>query len=149
MEPVQLEFDFEFDELPPTRPLPYYPAPKNDNEKLLNWQYEYRIKGDEKALSKMYRLGEIIALRYINTVAKKNKAVAKMAQCDKEEKAHNAIVYIIARYLRVKDFAITNSFTGYLFLRIKHELFYRRKVDKIVDFMDWDSNRGAQCPEKE
>ena len=144
MEPVQLEFDFEFDELPPTRPLPYYPEPKNDNEKLLNWQYEYRIKGDEKALNKMYRLGEIIALRYINTVAKKNKAVAKMAQCDKEEKAHNAIVYIIARYLRVKDFAITNSFTGYLFLRIKHELFYRRKVDKIVDFVDWDSNRGAQ-----
>lgn len=149
MEPVQLEFDFEFDELPPTRPLPYYPAPQNDNEKLLNWQYEYRIKGDEKALNKMYRLGKVIALRYINTVAKKNKAVAKMAQCDKEEKAHNAIVYIIARYLRVKDFAITESFTGYLFLRIKHELFYRRKVDKIVDFVDWDSNRGAQCPEKE
>ena len=144
MEPVQLEFDFEFDELPPTRPLPYYPAPKNDNEKLLNWQYEYRIKGDEKALNKMYRLGEIIALRYINTVEKKNKAVAKLAQCDKEEKAHNAITYIIARYLRVKDFAITESFTGYLFLRIKHELFYQRKVDKIVDFVDWESYRGAQ-----
>lgn len=143
-QPFQLEFDFEFDELPPIRPLPYYPAPKNDNEKLLNWQYEYRIKGDEKALTKMYRLGEIIALRYIHTVAKKNKAVAKLAQCDKEEKAHNAIVYIIARYLRVKDFAITESFTGYLFLRIKHELFYQRKVDKIVDFVDWDSNRGAK-----
>ena len=144
MEPVQLEFDFEFDELPPTRPLPYYPAPKNDNEKLLNWQYEYRIKGDEKALNKMYRLGEIIALRYINTVAKKNKAVAKLAQSDKEEKAHNAITYIIARYLRVKDFAITESFTGYLFLRIKHELFYQRKVDKIVDFVDWESYRGVK-----
>ena len=144
MEPVRLEFDFEFDELPPTRPLPYYPAPKNDNEKLLNWQYEYRIKGDEKALNKMYRLGEIIALRYINTVEKKNKAVAKLAQCDKEEKAHNAITYIIARYLRVKDFAITESFTGYLFLRIKHELFYQRKVDKIVDFVDWESYRGVK-----
>lgn len=142
MEPVQLEF--EFDELPPTRPLPYYPEPKNDNEKLLNWQYEYRIKGDEKALNKMYRLGEIIALRYINTVAKKNEAVAKLAQCDKEEKAHNAITYIIARYLRVKDFAITESFTGYLFLRIKHELFYQRKVDKIVDFVDWESYRGTK-----
>lgn len=142
MEPVQLVFDF--DELPPTRPLPYYPAPKNDNEKLLNWQCEYRIKGDEKALNKMYRLGETIALRYINTVEKKNKAVAKLAQCDKEEKAHNAITYIIARYLRVKDFAITESFTGYLFLRIKHELFYQRKVDKIVDFVDWDSYRGVK-----
>ena len=136
MEPVQLEFDFEFDELPPTRPLPYYPAPKNDNEKLLNWQYEYRIKGDEKALNKMYRLGEIIALRYINTVAKKNKAVAKLAQCDKEEKAHNAITYIIARYLRVKDFAIRESFTSYLYLRVQHELFYTRKVDKIVSFVE-------------
>ena len=136
MEPVQLEFDFEFDELPPTRPLPYYPAPKNDNEKLLNWQYEYRIKGDEKALNKMYRLGEIIALRYINTVAKKNKAVAKLAQCDKEEKAHNAITYIIARYLRVKDFSIRESFTSYLFLRVQHELFYTRKVDKIVSFVE-------------
>ena len=144
MEPVQLEFDFEFDELPPTRPLPYYPAPKNDNEKLLNWQYEYRIKGDEKALNKMYRLGKIIALRYINTVAKKNKAVAKLAQCDKEEKAHNAITYIIARYLRVKDFVIMESFTSYLYLRIKHELFYQRKVDKIVDFVDMETFRGAK-----
>jgi hypothetical protein len=145
MEPVQLEFDFEFDELPPTRPLPYYPAPKNDNEKLLNWQYEYRIKGDEKALNKMYRLGEIIALRYINTVAKKNKAVAKLAQCDKEEKAHNAITYIIARYLRVKDFAVQKSFTAYLYLRIQHELFYQRKVDKIVDFVDMETfYRGAK-----
>lgn len=62
----------------------------------------------------------------------------------KEEKAHNAITYIIARYLRVKDFAITESFTGYLFLRIKHELFYQRKVDKIVDFVDWESYRGTK-----
>lgn len=147
MKPVQLEFDFV--ELPkeaekPKPALPHYDQPQNDNEKLLNWQYEYRIKGDENALNKMYRLGEIIALRYINTVAKKNKAVAKLAQSDKEEKAHNAITYIIARYLRVKDFAITESFTGYLFLRIKHELFYHRKVDKIVDFVDMETFRGAK-----
>lgn len=144
MEPVQQEFAFEFNELPPIKPLPYYSEPKNDNEKLLNWQYEYRIKGDEKALNKMYRLGETIALRYINSIAKNNKAVAKLAQYDKEEKAHNAITYMIARYLRVKDFAITDSFTGYLYLRIKHELFYQRKVDKIVDFVDWESYRGTK-----
>ena len=143
-QPVQLEFKFE-DKAEKQKPaLPHYDQPQNDNEKLLNWQYEYRIKGDENALNKMYRLGEIIALRYINTVAKKNKAVAKLAQSDKEEKAHNAITYIIARYLRVKDFAITESFTGYLFLRIKHELFYQRKVDKIVDFVDMETFRGAK-----
>lgn len=67
-----------------------------------------------------------------------------MSHSEKEEKAHNAITYIIARYLRVKDFAITESFTGYLFLRIKHELFYQRKVEKIVDFVDVDTFRRCK-----
>ena len=70
--------------------------------------------------------------------------MAQMARSDKEEKAHNAITYIIVRYLRVKDFAIRESFTAYLYLRIKHELFYQRKVDGIVDFVDWETFRGAK-----
>lgn len=140
MEPVQLEFDFEL----PSKPLPYYPEPKSDNQRLLNYQYEYKIKGDEKALNKMYALGYKVARRFIKAEAEARPPVAQLGECDREEKAHNAITYIIARYLRVKDFAITESFTGYLFLRIKHELYYQRKVDKIVDFVDWDSYRGEQ-----
>lgn len=146
---VQLEFDF--DELPkenktekPKPALPHFDAPKNDNELLLNWQYEYRTTGDTDALNKMYALGRTIALKYIETIAQGKKPVAQMARSDKEEKAHNAITYIIVRYLRVKDFAIRESFTAYLYLRIKHELFYQRKVDWIVDFVDWETFRGAK-----
>lgn len=140
MEPVQQEFNF--DELP-TKPLPYYPEPKNDNQQLLNYQYDYKIKGDAKALNKMYQLGCKVAKRFIKSEAETRAPVAQLSECDQEEKAHNAITYIIARYLRVKDFAITESFTAYLFLRIKHELYYQRKVDKIVDFVDWESYRGV------
>lgn len=146
---VQLKFDF--DELPkesntekPKPVLPHFDAPRNDNERLLNWQYAYRTAGDTDALNKMYALGYTIALRYIETIAQGKKPVARMARGDKEEKAHNAITYIIARYLRVKDFAIRESFTSYLYLRIKHELFYRRKVDKIVNFVDWETFRGEK-----
>lgn len=145
MHPIQQEFDFG--ELPSTeqkRELPQFDTPKNDNEKLLNYQWEYKERGNQKALNAMYALGVEVAKKYINAKAKKNRHIAEMSWSDKEEKAHNAITYIIARYLRVADFAIQESFTSYLYLRVQHELFYHRKVDKIVDFVDLESYRGAQ-----
>ena len=142
-QPVQLEFKFD-DKAEKQKPaLPHYDLPQNDNERLLNYQWEYK-NGDQNALNSMYTLGYKIALKYINANARKNRHIGELSHSDKEEKAHNAITYIIARYLRVKDFAITESFTGYLFLRIKHELFYQRKVDKIVDFVDMETFRGAK-----
>ena len=147
-QPIQLEF--EFDELPkenkaekPKPALPHYDQPHNDNERLLNYQWEYK-NGDQNALNSMYTLGYKIALKYISTKAQKNRHIAELCRSDKEEKAHNAITYIIARYLRDKDFVIIRSFTGYLYLRVQHELFYRRKVDEIVSIVDMETLRGSK-----
>lgn len=140
MKPVQLEFDFG--ELPneeaekPKPALPHFDNPKCDNERLLNYQWAYKENGDQNALNSMYTLGYKIALKYISTKAQKNRHIAELCRSDKEEKAHNAITYIIARYLKLSDFAIRESFTAYLYLRVQHELFYQRKVDKIVSFVD-------------
>lgn len=149
-QPVQLEF--EFDELPkenkaekPKPALPHYDQPQNDNERLLNYQWAYKENGDQNALNSMYTLGYKIALKYISTKAQKNRHIAELCRSDKEEKAHNAITYIIVRYLKVSDFVINESFTAYLYLRIQHELFYTRKVDKIVQFVDMETfYRGAK-----
>lgn len=147
-QPVQLEF--EFDELPQNdksekqKPaLPHYDQPQNDNERLLNYQWKFK-NGDKSALNAMYALGYTIAMKYISAKAKKERHIAELCRSDKEEKAHNAITYIIARYLRDKDFVIIRSFTGYLYLRIQHELYYYRKVDKIVSFVDMETLRGAK-----
>ena len=147
-QPIQLEF--EFDELPkenkaekPKPALLHYDQPRNDNERLLNYQWEYK-NGDQNALNSMYTLGYKIALKYISTKAQKNRHIAELCRSDKEEKAHNAITYIIARYLRDKDFVIIRSFTGYLYLRVQHELFYRRKVDEIVSIVDMETLRGSK-----
>ena len=147
MKPVQLDFDFG--ELPneeaekPKPALPHYDQPQNDNERLLNYQWEYK-NGDQNALNSMYTLGYKIALKYISTKAQKNRHIAELCRSEREEKAHNAITYIIARYLRVQDFVIMESFTSYLYLRIQHELFYRRKVDEIVSFVDMETLRGSK-----
>lgn len=135
--PLQLELDFN--ELSERKTdLPHFETPKNDNERLLNYQWDYK-RGDEAALNKMYELGYDIALRYISTHAKKNPHIARLDQSRREEKAHNAITYIIARYLQIQDFAIHKSFTSYIYLRVQHELFYKRKVDDIVSFIDLDT----------
>lgn len=63
--------------------------------------------GDQNALNSIYTLGYKIALKNINANAHKNRHIGELSHSEKEEKAHNAITYIIARYLRVKDFAIT------------------------------------------
>lgn len=118
------------------RKLPYFENPKNDNERLLNYQYAYMTQDDKNALNAMYKEGKKIALKYIAAKAKKNKHIAALCMSDREEKAHNAITYIIEQYIKRADFAINDSFMAYLYLRIQHELFYQRKVDKIVSFVD-------------
>ena len=129
-----LPFDFEEPEID-IADIPHYPAPQDDNERLL--EYQYKVEGKENALSKMYELGYVISLRYINTEGQQNWKVKLLSRDDKAEKAHNAITYIIARYKRAPAFFIVKSFTAYLFLRVRHELYYTRKVDKLITYVDY------------
>ncbi len=137
---VQQEFDFGEPSKKnatenPKPALPRFENPRNDNERLLNYQYAAK-HGDRTAYGKMYELGRTVALKYINAKAAGNRHVAAMSRAERDEKAHNAITYIVERFLVDSDFCIRKSFTSYLYLRVLHELFYRRKVDGIVDFVD-------------
>ena len=117
--------------------IPHFDAPQDDNEQLLEYQYQYKVEGKENALSKMYELGYVISRRYIATEGQQNWKVKLLSRDDKVEKAHNAITYIIARYKRVPTFFIAKNFTAYLFLRVRHELYYTRKVDKLITYVDY------------
>lgn len=135
------QFELPFKELEkkpvPTPVVQHYAEPKNDNERLLEYQYKYIKQGEQQALTDMYLLGYQICRKYINTEARRNKHIRFLDDGEKEEKAHNAITYVIARYKSVDGFHISRSFTGYLFLRIQHELYYHRKIDTQIDFVDW------------
>lgn len=134
MEAEQMELDFgETDPKLKEKEYKHFECPKNDNEQLLEYQYQFK-KGDKKALDLMYFLGKEICIKYIKTEAKRNKHIARLAEELQEEKAHNAITYIITRYINIPSFGIDSSFTGYLYLRIKHELYYRTKTDSLVMF---------------
>jgi hypothetical protein len=118
-----------------TDSLPHFPEPKNDNEYLLECQWQYR-HGDDTALVKMYKRARTLGLKFINAIGQSNRHVKALPYESKKIKAEDAATYMIEQYIKRPDFVITKNFPGYLFLRVAHELFYRRKVDKVVDFVD-------------
>lgn len=115
--------------------LPHFPEPKNDNEYLLECQWQYR-HGDQEALDRMYKRAKTLGLKFINAIGQSNSHVAALAYEAKKIKAEDAATYMIEQYIKRPNFEINKNFPGYLFLRIAHELYYRREVDKIVDFVD-------------
>lgn len=115
--------------------LPHFPEPKNDNEYLLECQWQYR-HGDDTALVKMYKRARTLGLKFINAIGQSNSHVAALTYEAKKIKAEDAATYMIEQYIKRPNFEINKNFPGYLFLRIAHELYYRRKVDKVVDFVD-------------
>jgi len=131
--------------------LRWYSNPKTDNQRLMSLQYEYRTEGKREALDQIYEICRTIAAKYINTVAQHNRKVKNLSQFDKEAKASDAATYIVIQLIKRPDFTIAKSFTGYLFLRVEFELFYHRKIDKIVDFVDLDLffKEGAEPTQKE
>lgn len=97
-----------------------------------------------RAFAEMYILGRKVAYKMINQQTTKNRHIAALAPEERKEKAHNAIVYIIARYLSIPGFSIRKNFPGYIYLRVMHELYYTTKAAALVSFVDFsEAFRGV------
>ena len=124
MKQAELQFD-----------LPYYDTPTNDNQRLLNLQFKYKVNGG-KYLGEMYKLLYEIAYKNINKLSEQSQKRKNMDAAERMEKAHNAATYIVEQYLKRPDFVIKNSMTGYLFKRVQFELYGKnmRHCDQMLIF---------------
>ena len=143
-EQLLLPFDFEVTERDDFAGLPHFEAPKDDNECLLEYQYQYKINGKRQALADMYRLGVEVCKKMISQKATSNKHIQRLNADEREEKAIDATNYIVMRLINRPHWYIKTSFTAYLYLRLLHELFYRRKVDSIIEYVDFDTFYGKE-----
>lgn len=141
LERIQPYLPFEELTRPPIpkaeKKLPHFDNPMNDNQRLMEYQYQYR-HGRPQALAEIFRLSYEICYKMINKETNRNRHIKDLSERQREEKASDAASYIIEMYLKESDWCITKSFIGYLYLRVQHELYYHRKVDEIVDFVDLD-----------
>lgn len=118
--------------------LPYYPDPQSDDQRLFNMQKEYK-DGAPQALAAMYKLLYEVAYKTINNRSATNQHIAALSADERQQKAHDAATYIIEQYCKRPAFVITDSITGYLYLRIRWELYGKNrqyKRDQMLVYMD-------------
>ncbi|TAH55191.1 MAG: hypothetical protein EWM51_03665 [Treponema sp.] len=122
----------------------------SDNRKLIQLQARYLETRSESDLGALYTAMTMIALRMIKKMCEA--VPGKYSDEDREEKSHNAAVYIIIQYQTRPDFYIKKSVTGYLYKRCQRELFYRRKIDALIQFssatiemLDNEHNKEDAC----
>ena len=72
---------FDLQEITPRlNDLPYYPVPRNDNERLFNLQKAY-YEGDKEALGKMFVILEEIAPKIVNIESKSRQLNLPISCC--------------------------------------------------------------------
>lgn len=125
----------DFDDKPKRPAPPRFSHPHGDNERLLNAQADI-IEGVASGWQAFYQLAMKVAMKYVQTTIKTHPNLAHLSPDERKEKAHDAVVYIAEGYLSDDAFCIKKSMTGYLFLRVRHELFNHSKADSIVDYVD-------------
>lgn len=108
--------------------LPYYQDPKNDNEKMFNYQYEYLKNNDEDAWGKMIELAFKITKRLVWQWMKKNKV--RLDSIEQDEKTSVAVEYVLRRYKKNVGYCVYKNFITALNEGVKHAMLYCTKLDQ-------------------
>ena len=114
--------------------LPYFNEPKDDNERLLNLQYEYLQYGSSDAWDGLWKLSYKVALGMVRSMCA---AKRLRLDCDEvQDKAVAACEYVLRRYKTRKGWHVKSSFMSVIKHGVVHALFYRSNADELVDFVD-------------
>lgn len=110
--------------------LPFFEKPENDNQRLMNLQYEY-YHGRTEKLDKMFLLLLEIARKIISKEAKEKKLI--FSRDHKEELAIDSVSLVIEQILKNK-LKIRTSFIAYIYLQVKKTMYSKTKAEKLEDY---------------
>lgn len=114
--------------------LPYFPEPKNDNEKLLNFQYEYIKNKDQKAWGELLKLAFVVAGRIVRKEVFENKL--PYDSLDREEKTSIAVEYVLRRYSKDVGWYVSRNYISALKKGVFHAIYYQTKKDAETDSIE-------------
>ena len=113
--------------------LPHFDAPENDNERLLNYQYDFIVNGSQKAWGNLWKLTEATAGRMLANVCKLRNI--HFSREEWEDKRAEAVMYLLRRYKTRPGYRIEADFPLHIWYAVKHVLDYKRKCDGLVDYV--------------
>lgn len=110
--------------------LPFFEKPENDNQRLMNLQYEY-YHGKTEKIDRIFLLLLEIARKIISKEAKEKKLFFSMEH--KEELTIDSASLVIEQILKNR-LKIRTSFIAYLYLQIKKTMYSKTKAGKLEDY---------------
>lgn len=113
--------------------LPYYSNPKNDSERLLNYQYEYIKNNNEKAWGDLITLSFIVTKRLVWRWMKLHKL--QLDDIEQDEKTSIAVEYVLRRYKTRIGYCVTKNFITALNDGVKHAMLYTTKIEEQTVLM--------------
>ena len=126
-----LDFDFyEQEEKKEIDDLLFFETPETDNQRLMNWQYEY-YHGRTEKLDEIFQLLLKIARKIISKEAKEKKLI--FCSEHKEELAVDSASLVIEQMLKNR-LKIRTSFIAYLYLQVKKTMYSKTKAEKLEDY---------------
>ena len=112
--------------------LKHFEEPKNDNERLLNYQYEFLVLGSKKAWDNLFILATKVAQRIVvKQVRNKHLAVDAI---DIPEKVSVAVEYVMRRYKNNSGWVVRDNYISAIKSGVIHALYYRKKIDDVTDY---------------
>lgn len=114
--------------------LPYFPNPKDDNEMLFNYQYDFLVNKNPEAWQKLMTLSYKVIQRIIWGLLKQKKIV--LDEEEQMEKASIAIEYVLRRYDKNIGYRVNNNFILFLKDGVKHAIKYKTKLEQNTDSLE-------------
>jgi len=123
-------FEFTFQDF--VEELPFFAEPKTDSEILINLQYAYLARKDRKAQTALWLKAIVIAKKFIRRERKEKGFF--LDDSDFEEKAVEAVEYIMRRYARRKDnycWSVRKNYVSVIYNGVRHALYYQSKTEQL------------------
>lgn len=112
---------------------PYYDDPQNDNERLLNYQYEYLKNDNQYAWGQLIELSFIVAKRLVWKWMKQKRV--RLDEIEQDEKTSIAVEYVLRRYKTNIGYCINTNYISALKDGVKHAMLYITKLDMETTYM--------------
>lgn len=111
------------------RNLPYFDTPRDDNQRLLNYQHDWLTFGDSRAWQNLWELARKVARRMIRAQARRKGFT--LDRLDEDDRVDTAVYYVLRRYQ--DGWYVRKAYLRALKDGVVHALWYRTKADEIQD----------------
>ena len=125
-------FFFEFTYQDFVDELPFFAEPKTDSEILINLQYAYLARKDKKAHEALWLKAIEIAKKMIRK--ERNTNGFYLDETDFEDKAVEAVEYVLRRYSEQKDnycWSVRENYISAIYNGVRHALYYQSKSEQL------------------